>query len=80
MVVVCVIIVCGIWEGEFILWFYEVDFLFGKGIFVLISRGFIEEDFEKVVEFFDWVVGIVVKVKKFIGEIYINYYFFWNDG
>lgn len=37
--------------------------LLGTGTPALISRGFIEEDFEKVAEYFDEAVQLAVKVK-----------------
>lgn len=36
----------------------------------MTSRGFTEEDFEKVAEYFDRAVEIAVKVKKSTGEIF----------
>jgi glycine/serine hydroxymethyltransferase len=40
----------------------------GTGTPALTSRGFTEEDFEKVAEYFDRAVEIAVKVKKSSGE------------
>jgi len=47
-------------------------FLLGTGTPALTSRGFTEEDFERVAEYFDRAVDIAVKVKKSTGEALID--------
>jgi hypothetical protein len=49
-------------------------FLLGTGTPALTSRGFTEEDFEKVAEYFVRAVEIAVKVTKSSGETSTNFF------
>jgi hypothetical protein len=45
------------------------------GIPALTSRGFVEEDFAKVADFFDAAVNLAVKIKAATTGIYIYFFF-----